>query len=463
VGSGVAFERVEDVYRMDPARIVLDGPYVRQFVEDADFRRLVAAVGLERDIGQHVGVRVVGPPTEARRVLVYGMRRWKAALQVGLDRVPVRDYGRISEEKAVELQMLENEIRADPHPVDTALGFYLLSQQAAWSQKRIAEVFDKNKGYVSEMVRAGEAVARLRESDRLPLYTAPRVTVRAFQNLAVVKSVEARREALLALVDPAPDGAAGPEGDARAPAAPGSAPDGPGADGRDRPARPPPAPRRRERLLGARHPQRTRVPRPLDRRRPAPRRPRIADEFRAGSSRSTSCLLHRAAVLGAGAGPGGRRPGRHRRPRGQRRPGRRPRRRAIGAGSAPPPPAPPPPAPDLRDRGAPRRRGRAAAVSPGRPRAPRRARPPAADAARPGAPPRAPPPAGAPPDDARPPAGARRPPTPAGAAPKRAPRSRAPRRPAVRIEDPLALFVPERFSSARSRSRSTCSSSSRAR
>ncbi|HEY0779870.1 MAG TPA: hypothetical protein VGD56_18035 [Gemmatirosa sp.] len=204
VGSGVTFERVEDVYRMDPRRIVLDGPYVRQFVEDADFQRLCAAVALERDIGQHVGVRrLPGPPTDARRVLVYGMRRWKAALHVGLDRVPVRDYGVIGEEKAVELQMLENELRADPHPVDTALGFYLLSEQAEWTQKRIAAVFDKNKGYVSEMVRVGEAIARLREADRAPLYTAPRVTVRAFQHLAVIKSADARREALLALVEPA--------------------------------------------------------------------------------------------------------------------------------------------------------------------------------------------------------------------------------------------------------------------
>lgn len=202
VGSGLAFERVEDVYRMDPHRVVLEGPYVRQFVEDADFQRLCTAVAIERDIGQHIGVRrLPGPPTDARRVLVYGMRRWKAALHIGLDKVPVRDYGVISEEKAVELQMLENEIRADPHPVDTALGFYLLSQQPDWSQKRIADVFDKNKGYVSEMVRVGEAIARLREADRAPLYTSPRVTVRAFQNLAVIKSVEARREALLALVE----------------------------------------------------------------------------------------------------------------------------------------------------------------------------------------------------------------------------------------------------------------------
>ena len=201
IGSGIAFERVEEIYRMDPRKIVLEGAYVRQFIEDATFHQLRAAVRLERDIGQHLGVRLVGPPTEQRRVLVYGMRRWKAALAEGLERVPVRDYGRISEEKAIELQMLENEIRADPHPIDTALGFYLLSRQPEWSQKRISELFDKNKGYVSEMVRVGEALASLDEAARAPLYTAPAVTVRAFQSVAQVKDVGERRQALLSLLD----------------------------------------------------------------------------------------------------------------------------------------------------------------------------------------------------------------------------------------------------------------------
>lgn len=205
IGSGVAFERIEDIYRMDPRKIVMEGAYVRQFVEDAAFHQLRAAVRLERDIGQHIGVRVVGPPTEASRVLIYGMRRWRAALAEGLEKVPVRDYGRISEEKAIELQMLENEIRADPHPVDTALGFYLLSQQEEWNQKRIGEVFDKNKGYVSEMVRVGEALARLATEERTALYSAPRVTVRAFQSIAQVKDLEGRRAAILALLGPEPD------------------------------------------------------------------------------------------------------------------------------------------------------------------------------------------------------------------------------------------------------------------
>ena len=201
IGSGIAFERVENVYRMDPRKIVLEGPYVRHFVEDASFQQLRAAVAVERDIGQHLGIRVLGPPTSQRRILVYGLRRWKAALAEGLERVPVRDYGAIGEERAVELQMLENEIRADPHPVDTAYGFYLLTCQSDWSQKRIARAFEKNKGYVSEMVRVGEAIAQLDENTRGRLYSASGVTVRAFQSVAQIKDVSARSAALVGLID----------------------------------------------------------------------------------------------------------------------------------------------------------------------------------------------------------------------------------------------------------------------
>ena len=305
VGSGVAFERVEHIYRMDPRKIVLEGPYVRQFVEDAAFAQLRAAVEAEQDIGQHLGVRLAGPPTDRRRVLVYGMRRWKAALAVGLDRVPVRDYGPVTEERALELQLLENEIRADPHPVDTALGFFLLTQQPEWNQARIARVFDKNKGYVSEMVRAGEAVAQLAEPERAPLYTAPRVTVRAFQALAQVRDVAERAAALQALAadgvpaapEPAEATAARATPAELTPTAPRSRPTDPGD-------------RRRlvdEAVFHARPLRNGRTFRVRwtddDLRRDGAR---LAEEFRAHFLEEYAQLLHRAAALAGGrAGEGG--------------------------------------------------------------------------------------------------------------------------------------------------------------
>jgi hypothetical protein len=122
------------------------------------------------------------------------------------------------------------------------------------------------------------------------------VTVRAFQNLAVIKSVEARREALLALADPGADAPAGGRRDARPPPRPADARAAP-ADARP-PARPgPPAPRRRERVLARviRNGRAFRVRWTDDDLRP--RRRRIAEEFRARFLEEYQLLLHRAAVL----------------------------------------------------------------------------------------------------------------------------------------------------------------------
>ena len=199
IGSGMSREVARDIYHLDPTKIVLEGPYVRQFFADAEFDHLRAVVRSKRDIGQHLGIRRSGPPNDRRYILVYGMRRWRAAVAEGLPKVPVRDYGELTVPEALELQMLENEVRADPHAIDTALGFYLLTQQNGWSQTRVAQTFDKTKGYVSTMVRAGEALAILEEGEKTALYASSAVTVRAFQQIASIETVAARREALLAL------------------------------------------------------------------------------------------------------------------------------------------------------------------------------------------------------------------------------------------------------------------------
>jgi ParB/RepB/Spo0J family partition protein len=199
IGSGMSREIARDIYHLDPTKITLDGPYVRQFFADQEFEHLRAVVREKRDIGQHLGIRRAGPPGDRRYILVYGMRRWRAAVAEALPKVPVRDYGELTVPEALELQMLENEVRADPHAIDTALGFYLLTQQNGWSQTRVAQTFDKTKGYVSTMVRAGEALATLEEGEKTALYASSAVTVRAFQQIAAIETVAARRAALLAL------------------------------------------------------------------------------------------------------------------------------------------------------------------------------------------------------------------------------------------------------------------------
>lgn len=198
MGSDFSLGRDPRVHLMAPDDIREEGVYIRRWFQDDDFDRFCASVAATGEVEQPIGVRVVGPPTDSRYVLVYGMRRRRAALKAGLATVPVRNYGRISEEQAVALQMIENEFRQDPHPVDTAYGYWLLSQSGL-ERADIVQQYGVRKGPLSEYVRVGAALDLMEESERALLYESPDITVRAFQEIAKLSTPAARKKELLRL------------------------------------------------------------------------------------------------------------------------------------------------------------------------------------------------------------------------------------------------------------------------
>jgi ParB/RepB/Spo0J family partition protein len=183
---------------VDPADIVLSGPYVRVHVDADELAALAESIRAGGDVKQAIGVRVEGPPLDTQYVLVYGMRRWLASKQVGLDRVPARNHGRLSIDEALALQVTENEARVDPHPVDTAVSYQMLVDQGK-SQAEVAEIAGRSAGHVSYMRAVGEAILALEPAERQALYEASGATVPVFQRLATVKPLERRAEALRAL------------------------------------------------------------------------------------------------------------------------------------------------------------------------------------------------------------------------------------------------------------------------
>lgn len=210
-GEGFGLKVDKDIRRMPPERIVEEGTYLREWVdEDGDFDAFARAVEASGDIGQPIGIRTAGPPAARRFILVYGKRRWMAARRAGLADIPVRNYGDISEAEALLLQAKENDLRADFHPLERARGYYLLTQgEAALSQREIAAATGKDKSYVSVMVAVGAAVVQLNEVERLALFRSPNMTVRNFQVLAKIHPVERRLDALRALAEGRADPEAG--------------------------------------------------------------------------------------------------------------------------------------------------------------------------------------------------------------------------------------------------------------
>lgn len=179
-----------------PEEIVLEGPYVRQHVDEEELDQLKHAVLAGGEIKQAVGVRTEGTPLEPRYVLVYGMRRWMASKAAGLARIPVRNHGRISVADSLALQVTENEARVDPHPVDTAVSYQMLVQEAGMTQAEVARVAGRSAAHVSYMRAVGEAVLQLSAAEREALYRSPDATVPRFQKIAPLKTVEERVRAL---------------------------------------------------------------------------------------------------------------------------------------------------------------------------------------------------------------------------------------------------------------------------
>ena len=76
-----------------------------------------------------------------------------------MERIPVRNHGRISVAESLALQVTENEARVDPHPVDTAVSYQLLVEEAGMSQATIARVAGRSAAHISYMRAVGEAAA----------------------------------------------------------------------------------------------------------------------------------------------------------------------------------------------------------------------------------------------------------------------------------------------------------------
>lgn len=189
-----------DHLMLHPDEVVLEGTYVRQHVDEGELEALGRAIEAGGEIKQAIGVRIEGPPLDPRYVLVYGMRRWLASRAVGLDRIPVRNHGRISEGESLALQVTENEARVDPHPVDTAVSYHLLVQDGGLTQAQVARVAGRSAAHVSYMRAVGEAVLRLRDDEREALYGAADATVPRFQKIAPLKTVEERVKALREII-----------------------------------------------------------------------------------------------------------------------------------------------------------------------------------------------------------------------------------------------------------------------
>jgi ParB family transcriptional regulator, chromosome partitioning protein len=88
----------------------------------------------------------------SRYQIVAGERRWRAAQRLGLPRVPalVRE---ISNEKLLEVSLIENIQRENLNPIEEARAYYRLAHEFGLTQEEVAERTGKDRSTVANFLR----------------------------------------------------------------------------------------------------------------------------------------------------------------------------------------------------------------------------------------------------------------------------------------------------------------------
>jgi ParB family chromosome partitioning protein len=97
---------------------------------------------------QPIVVRKIGDGYE----LIAGERRWRAAREAGLDRIPavVRDA---TNAQALEIALVENLLREDLNPIEAAEGYRQLLSDFGWTQDQLGQRIGKDRSSIANSLR----------------------------------------------------------------------------------------------------------------------------------------------------------------------------------------------------------------------------------------------------------------------------------------------------------------------
>ncbi|QMU59334.1 MAG: ParB/RepB/Spo0J family partition protein [Boseongicola sp.] len=121
----------------------------RAFAENA-LKELTASVR-EKGIIQPLILRK-GPDNTGKFEIVAGERRWRAAQQAQIHKVPaiIRELDDI---EVLEIAIIENIQRADLNPVEEAAGYRQLMDRFGHTQEKLSEAMGKSRSHIANLMR----------------------------------------------------------------------------------------------------------------------------------------------------------------------------------------------------------------------------------------------------------------------------------------------------------------------
>jgi ParB family chromosome partitioning protein len=146
----------------DPGSNVADGQLRQLPVEHLQRgkyqpRRDINAEALE-ELANSIRSQGIMQPLVVRQLadqqyeIIAGERRWRAAQQVGLDRVPVI-VREVSDEAAIAMALIENIQREDLNAMEEGLALQRLQQEFQLTQQQVAGAVGKSRSAVTNLMR----------------------------------------------------------------------------------------------------------------------------------------------------------------------------------------------------------------------------------------------------------------------------------------------------------------------
>jgi ParB family chromosome partitioning protein len=137
----------EKLLELAPDRIDPNPEQPRQHIDPQKLSELARSM-VEQGIVQPLVVRRVGP----RFQLIAGERRWRAAREAGLAKVPVI-VRQAADRELLEIALVENIQREELNPIEEAGAYRRLVTELGYSQEQVATRVGKDRSTVANLLR----------------------------------------------------------------------------------------------------------------------------------------------------------------------------------------------------------------------------------------------------------------------------------------------------------------------
>lgn len=141
-------EMLNAILEVDIESVVPNPDQPRTNFKEEDLRELASSIKREGVI-QPILVRKT---EEDSYQIIAGERRWQASKLAGMSKVPIQVKD-VSDEKALELALIENIQRTDLNPIEEAYGYRRLMERNKMTQADIAQAVSKGRSTIANALR----------------------------------------------------------------------------------------------------------------------------------------------------------------------------------------------------------------------------------------------------------------------------------------------------------------------